>query len=255
VVTRRLLPWVDEGLAEYFGEAVWTGDAFVVGVIPRRRLEEVRQLIRARGLLPFERMLEMTRTQWNADLSGRNYAQAWAMVHFLIHADDGRYRKAFDLYIDDIALRNMPWKKAFVLRFGRDLAGFEKRFADWWASLPDDPTAELEALAAVQTLTSFLGRATAQGQKFADAAEFFRMARQGRLKQHASQWLPPSLLEKALKGAEKRGAWLLNASGGWPKLVLETRHKRYTGTFAVRGAAAGAFDVVEEDLEPTTRPQ
>ena len=29
-----LPPWLNEGLAEYFGEAIFTGDGYVVGVIP-----------------------------------------------------------------------------------------------------------------------------------------------------------------------------------------------------------------------------
>ena len=34
--------WVNEGLAEYFGEAIFTGDGFIAGIIPQWRLKRIR---------------------------------------------------------------------------------------------------------------------------------------------------------------------------------------------------------------------
>ena len=33
-IGHKLPPWLDEGLAEYFGEAIFTGDGYVDGAIP-----------------------------------------------------------------------------------------------------------------------------------------------------------------------------------------------------------------------------
>jgi hypothetical protein len=39
VIRGKIPAWLNEGLAEYFGEALFTGDSFVSGVIPQWRLE------------------------------------------------------------------------------------------------------------------------------------------------------------------------------------------------------------------------
>jgi hypothetical protein len=38
--------WINEGLAEYFGEAVFTGDGFVTGLVPPDRLARLQKAIR-----------------------------------------------------------------------------------------------------------------------------------------------------------------------------------------------------------------
>ena len=53
VVIRGDLPiWVNEGLAEYFGEAVFTGDGFVSGVIPPTAMTGIRRLPATRASAP-----------------------------------------------------------------------------------------------------------------------------------------------------------------------------------------------------------
>ena len=219
-ISRRIPVWVNEGMAEYFGHGVWTGDSYVVGVIPPGRLRSLKSLIKKGQIAPFLEMLEMSYKQWSSNLAGRNYAQAWAMVHFLAHADGERYQGAFNGFITDIAGGGIGWQDAFVRRFGRDVAGFEKRFCDWWASLPDNPTADLYNGAVVLTLTSFLARAYGQGQRFEDVEEFFKAADEGKLKEDPRQWLPRELLLGRLKEARKLREWKLLNTKGVPTLQL-----------------------------------
>jgi len=264
VVGGRIPIWVNEGLAEYFGQGVWTGDGFVTGVIPPHRLKALQAYIRAGELLPFAKMISITRKQWSnalgqasrprspADADARandpnakanraqiHYDQAWSMVHFLVHAANGRYRKAFSAMISDISRGRTPGA-AFRTRLGRNVQAFEKRYKDWWLAQPENPTAGLYIQAVVQTLTSFLARAVSQGQTFADPEDFFRQARRGRLKSHSDQWLPGSLLDRTLLYARpwKRG-WRLDAAETLPRLVLAWPNgKTYTGTFTHRGGKA-----------------
>ena len=281
VIGGQIPAWVNEGLAEYFGEGIWTGDGFLVGVVPPYRLRSLQGYLRDGRTVPFRRMLTMTYPQWSeivkekdpndpaADpggtgaggeeddeptpTSGVIYAQAWSMVHFLVHADEGKYRKAFSAMIHDIS-RGADRETAFTRHIGRNVEAFEQRYKDWWLAQPENPSGELYVQAVVQTLTSFLARAVAQKQKFATAEEFFRAARAETLKSHRSQWLPPSLLNQALLHARKwRSSWLLRKDDKYPQLVLQWgRTKTYVGAYTcARGLAKDVkVTVAETPAEP-----
>lgn len=256
VITPRLPAWLNEGLAEYFGEAVWTGEGMVPGVIPPARLKRIKDLIAQDKLLAFDKMVTMSREEWNKEMSHRNYDQGWAMTHFLAHADNGKYQEALVGYINDIA-KGADIGGAFVGRFGKDTAGFQKRFCDWWKQLDDNPTSETYARATVETMTAYLARATVLKQNFATAEEFFQAAGEGKLhmdpKKGAAIWLPDSLLERALADAKKIEGWsLVTAEKKPPKLVLTLQDGTvFTGSFLVSGQSIFKFQVDETKPKPT----
>lgn len=200
--------WVNEGLAEYFAEAVFTGDSYVTGIVPPRRLERVRRRIAAGEFPQLRDMMVMPREQWNADLLGANYDQAWSMVHFLAHAEDGRYREPFDQFLRAVG-RGRPWERAWIKHFGANVGTFEKTWRSYWTSLPGNPTAERYAEAIVAVLTSYLARASSRGQRFASVDDFFSAARANRLDAHPKDWLPASLLAKSLPWIDELGSWSL----------------------------------------------
>jgi hypothetical protein len=270
--------WVNEGLAEYFGQGIWTGDGFVTGLIPPRRLARLQGFLRGGKVLPLADMLRMTTQEWNEaldpngvdrgadrprspartdyrmpprDRSARvQYDQAWSMVHFLVHAEGGRHRKAFAGFLRDVS-GGAAWNEAFSRRFGRNLAAFEQRYKAWWLGRRPDATWELYARAVVQTMTSFLARASSRGQNFTDAEAFFRAARSGELKSHPTQWLPPRLLNAMLLHARRYRGWSLDQRGKLPKLILRWPDGTvFTGTFErSRGLAR---DVKVTLTRPTT---
>jgi hypothetical protein len=43
VIGGELPIWVNEGMAEYFGEGIFTGDGFITGVIPPKRLRMIKE--------------------------------------------------------------------------------------------------------------------------------------------------------------------------------------------------------------------
>ena len=49
--------WLDEGLAEYFGESIFTGDGFVTGVIPPWRLSRLKTEIADKKLMALNDMM------------------------------------------------------------------------------------------------------------------------------------------------------------------------------------------------------
>jgi hypothetical protein len=270
--------WINEGMAEYFDQGIWTGDGFITGVVPPFCLKRVQENIRQGRTVPFLTMITMTYEEWNGvvgdsedpkktegakgakdDKAGKdeldkarvNYDQAWSMVHFLVHADNGKYREAFGGLITDIS-RKRDWRQSFQARLGSNVKTFEKKYSDWWLAQKDDASEELYIKAVVQTLTSFLARAVARGQKFADADEFLSQARAGTLKCDKAQWLPPSLLAEPLRARRNwKNCWSLDVAGRYPRLVLTwSDDKTYTGTFAIVGGKPANVKVDIQQKKP-----
>ncbi|KPK84510.1 MAG: hypothetical protein AMJ81_05355 [Phycisphaerae bacterium SM23_33] len=244
--------WVNEGLAEYFGHAIFTGDDFVTGVVPPYRLQRLKKEIEAGKLMPFRRMMQLSYRQWSGELAIANYDQAWSMVHFLVHGEDGRYLKPMSGFMNDIG-RSLRYENAWVKNFGRDIDGFEKRWREYWLAQPTNPTEDLYAKAAVATVTGFFARAYSQKQTFATAAEFFQAAEQGKLKAHNKDWLPPVLLEKNLAKAKSLGPWAIEKPQGLPPLLTCTagEDRKFVGLFRVE---AGRVEQVRVRLEGREQP-
>lgn len=237
VIGGEIPPWVNEGLAEYFGESIFTGDGFVSGVIPTRRLERIKRMIadgKAKGI---GAMMRLQHGDWNLELTGENYDQAWSMVHFLAHAENGRYQKPFTAFMKAVG-GGADAQQAWDAHFGRGAGAFEAAWRKYWTELPEHPTADRYGEATVSILTSFLARAAAQRQKFVSAADFIEQAKAGTLQCGQADWLPASLLQVALPAAATAGKWSLDAgSKRQPRLILTTPDGlRFEGTFVLKGA-------------------
>jgi hypothetical protein len=143
VISPNLPIWLDEGLAQIFEEGVWTGNQFILGQVPPRRIADLHDDIRQGRFVPFREFMSMTREQFQARMKdpkiGRaQYNQAWAMTHFLIFAagDDGapKYRARLLAWLRDIH-DGQQANAAFVENFSGNLDGFEARFKEWAARL------------------------------------------------------------------------------------------------------------------------
>jgi hypothetical protein len=244
-------PWVNEGLAEYFGESIWTGDGFVTGVLDPQRLKRVQDGIKQKRFKSFPVMMTMTGQAWNSGLSGNNYDQAWSMTHFLAHGEGGRYQKAFSQYMNLLG-RGVNSNKAWLDTFG-DATGFQERWEKWTLDQPLDATAGLYAEAKLATLSSFLARAAAQKQGFDTAEEFTKKAEAGELKASRDEWLPPSLLKRALamklKNVEK--VELDNKSTPkTPRLAFKlTDGTKLIGNFKLAGQKVSSVWVEHDDTD------
>jgi hypothetical protein len=222
VIGGDLPTWVDEGLAEYFGEGVWTGDGFETGLIPPWRLQRVRRTIAQGDFVPVTDLMGMENREWNNNLSIEHYDQAWSMVHFLVHAEDGRYRKAFSAYMNQIGSGKSA-KIAWQREFG-DTAGFEEKWVAYWKGLSVDPTALTYNRAAAATIGSFWGRLLVRKQAVADYPALEKLAKTDTLglKNNASDWLPTSLLQGAIKTANAAGDVQLQLPKGRSPVVILT---------------------------------
>ncbi len=76
VIGGELPIWVNEGLAEYFGEAVFCGDSYVSGLIPQFRLSRIRVMVSKSSYRSIPDMMQMSHEEWNNRLALANYDQA-----------------------------------------------------------------------------------------------------------------------------------------------------------------------------------
>jgi Protein of unknown function (DUF1570) len=255
VIGGQIPTWVNEGLAEYFGEGLFTGDGFVTGVVPPWRLKRVRESIDGSRFLPITGMMQLSLDEWNADVNVINYDQAWSMVHFLAHGENERYQPAFGAFMVQIG-RGTSWQDAWKQTFG-DTAGFEQRWRKFWTDLPQSPTQELYIKANVAVWTSYLARAYSQKQTFDDFDAFLSAAEGGQLKAHNEDWLPPVLLAEAIHDAREyinQGyRYQLVTAERLPQIVCSLPDgRRVAGRFTVRGDRVG--QVTAQNEKATTRP-
>jgi hypothetical protein len=181
-------------------------------------------------------LIGLTALKWNDELALANYDQAWAFVQFFLHGAKGRYRFAFAGFID--ALRSgEPPEKAWAGHFP-DTSVLEAQWREEWLGISDDPTRNLYAQAAVATLSSCLGRAIAQGQRFDSFAEFSRAVDSQSLRTAGQDWLPPSLASDALgtlRGMSAQGSIQVE-NEAWPSIVvILPEHVRIMAMFVLRG--------------------
>ncbi len=198
-IARRLPPWLDEGLAEYFGEAIFTGDGYVDGAIPPWRAKRVKKRIESGEFKPLREFMKLDQKEWNRELLLANYDEAWSLIQFLAHGDDRKYQKPFERFMSDVS-QGRDATRAFETNLG-EIDSFELKWKRYWTTLPDDPTPEIYATAVTDIFNSFLTRAIAQGQSFKSFADFVTAAKSGQVKISNEDWLPPQLLKDAIEGA------------------------------------------------------
>jgi hypothetical protein len=250
VIRGELPTWVNEGIAEYFGESLFTGDGFVTGVIPPHRLRRVQEEIKAGRLKSIKDMMLTSHEAWNANLQIENYDQAWSMVHFLAQGENGRYQDAFVNFMKLIG-KGTPWPNAWKQTFG-DAVGFEQKWKDYWLNLPENPTSDLYAQAVTAIFTSFLSRASTQKQTFDNFQEFLSNAQAGKIKvgRTVEDWLPPKLLSEAVEAVPHAPVtWKIQHTAGKPpELIAElTDGTRMIGSFALSGGHATKVNVEVDD--------
>jgi len=100
---RGLPVWLDEGLAEFYGNTDITSSQASVGLANATQL----RLLKANKLLPIDQLVTIDRTSplYNTrEHSGIFYAESWALVHYLTISRDMRDQHLITKYLD--ALHN-----------------------------------------------------------------------------------------------------------------------------------------------------
>jgi hypothetical protein len=131
-------------LAEYFAEGVFdeaTG-RLRLGAVPAARVAVLKKAREANSLPTVAELLKLESDTWNDRLADRGavqYSTAWALCHFLIHADGGRYAQAFETFLRQID-GGLDSDTAFKRAFGGEPAGLQEKFHAYLAALrPAEP--------------------------------------------------------------------------------------------------------------------
>jgi tetratricopeptide (TPR) repeat protein len=93
--------WLNEGMAEYAsGVKIEGGRAASVGGILKGRLRNLQSALESgwEGF-PFEFVVRESKEQFYSLAPELQYAQAWSMVHFLMHGKGGRYKPLLERYM------------------------------------------------------------------------------------------------------------------------------------------------------------
>jgi len=142
VISKNCPTWLNEGLAEYFYEATWNGESFSLGQVPSVRLATLQQAIKTNGCIRFRELFQMNSDAWihNCRVSkkraGLIYSESWGIVHFLLHAEGGRYVKGMNHLLKAIS-EGENQEKALEESFGPglDLRAFEEAWVNYVMSL------------------------------------------------------------------------------------------------------------------------
>lgn len=190
-ISKELPVWLNEGMAQLFEEAIWTGDNFWLGHVAPRRVRQLRSDLTRGRLIPFSKMLSMSPDAWatnlgkDGDLGATQYNQAWAMVHFLTFVADERGQPIHRARLINM-LRLLHEGKAadaaFTEAFSPNIKGFQDRFVEFANGLEPTPTAAVIERQGV--LGDLFSELTKRGMKFANLAQFKRAAVAGGYRMH-----------------------------------------------------------------------
>lgn len=147
-VGRTLPPWANEGVAEYFGHALLVDGKMLTGQVPSLRLKNFRKEVEEGNSFPLGELLRMDSEKWNKILMSGDpraqtmYTQAWLTTHFLIHAENGKYSRAFEKYLELLS-KGHSNTQAFEAAFGSaNTEAFQRRFIEFLDEVETDPLSE-----------------------------------------------------------------------------------------------------------------
>jgi hypothetical protein len=240
--------WLNEGLAEYFGESIWTGDGFVTGIIPPWRLSRLKNELQENELHSLNQIALISPQAWQDQLNIRNYDQAWSIVHFLVHADDQKYQASLSNCIRAIAQGRDP-QQAMRDTIAQN-AGLEDRWKSWWSQQPPSPTSALYDQAAVETMTSFVARAFEHKQIFPDFDAFRTAVNSKTLNITADDWLPDSLIQDTFRLHGDQPGWAITVGANKQPEVSLTRDDgtRIVGYFVLQSKRVDHVYITLDDM-------
>jgi hypothetical protein len=152
-----LPPWVNEGLAEYFGDAIMVEKKLLVGRLDQERIERMRRAVKEKQTIPFGELMTMSNERWASRVTSGDkaaslmYDSAWSVCYFLIHGG----KKSAPLRVDEgpaleyyLRLLNFTFVKdpyndprpaAFATVFSNNLTNFETAWKSGLERLEPDP--------------------------------------------------------------------------------------------------------------------
>jgi hypothetical protein len=167
--------WLNEGMAQLFEEAIWTGDSFLMNQVPPRRIRQLQSDIENNNLLSFKILINMSPEKWSGNLAGdpavgsTQYNQAWAVVHYMAYGDGGKNGARLVTLLKALG-KGQDAEGAFRDSFGGNLETFRARFESYALAL--QPTPEASLIDRHDVLADLCGQLSAQGKRFPTVLEF-----------------------------------------------------------------------------------
>ncbi|MCC7147309.1 MAG: DUF1570 domain-containing protein [Phycisphaeraceae bacterium] len=135
--------WANEGMAQYFETALMIRGKLMLGLTDPFSLWLVQDALAAQTTVPLAQVLAISDDDWRAALfqdekhANLLYAQAWAMIYFLVHGDGGKYLPSLNQYLLLVS-QGTDGRDAFAQTFGRDAGAFEKAWRQYILDLQAD---------------------------------------------------------------------------------------------------------------------
>jgi hypothetical protein len=129
-IASGLPPWVNEGLAEYFGDAVMVKGKLLAGRLDRERLNRMKRAVDEGAVLSFKELMNMDNRDWmervtsGDQASSLMYDMSWSVCYSLVHGGK-QYRAALEQYLTLLNRGTNP-RQAFDKVFGPDVQSFQK---------------------------------------------------------------------------------------------------------------------------------
>jgi len=142
-IASSIPPWVNEGLAEYFGEALMVKGRLQAGKLDAARLARVKRAVAEGDVLPFRRLMNLDGRAWMDRVTSGDrgaavmYDTAWSVCYALVHGGQ-QYRAALEQYLGLIN-RTTPPDKAFDKVFGQNVDTFQKAWEEGLDRMEPDP--------------------------------------------------------------------------------------------------------------------
>lgn len=177
--------WLDEGLANYYGDGVCINGRFEVGHASPGRLARCQAAIKAGYFMPLSGLIQTTPAEWSLDARadhnavGRLYDQAWSLVWFMMHGQGGTFQPALEQHLEKIRF-NQGWPTPLHLT---------DRFEHAWRAsiLAAEPTPLAITLERMSIVALMLDRLRTHMDRLPESARECRL----RMQMHGIELLRP----------------------------------------------------------------
>lgn len=153
----RLPVWLNEGLAQYFEDALLIDGQMTLGLARSAKIMKVQNELKSGRPWSAKRMLAITTEQWAETLrrdpshASLIYAQAWSLTYFLIHGDNGVHKSKLLDYLERISDGDRPQDAEFMAFGQGGIASLNRAWRKF--ALNQQP----DALSRASERLSFLG--------------------------------------------------------------------------------------------------
>lgn len=142
-IASNLPQWANEGLAEYFGDALMMKGRLRPGKVDRARLMRVQRAVDDGAVLSFKDLMMMDSGQWMERVTSGDeaaslmYDVSWSVCHSLVHGGP-KYLAALEQYLT-LLNRGSDARQAFDRVFGDNLEGFQQAWENGLGRVEPDP--------------------------------------------------------------------------------------------------------------------